>query len=146
MENAEKQSVKDRILIFINSIGETKSSFEKRCNISNGYLNQLRNSPSLDKLSNILKSYPQLNKVWLLSGEGEMLRPLSQNTTGNISSSSVCQNNGNNVTQNAGAPTETVDALIAEMREQRLSFEKQNASTNAQIDRLLAIIENITNK
>ncbi len=146
MENAEKQSVKDRILIFINSIGETKSSFEKRCNISNGYLNQLRNSPSLDKLSNILKSYPQLNKVWLLSGEGEMLRPLSQNTTGNISSSSVCQNNGNNVTQNAGAPSTTINALIEEMKAQRILHEKLQEASNTQIDRLLSIIEKITNK
>ena len=74
MENSATQSVKDRILIFIEEMGLKKSEFERRCNLSNGYLNQLRERPSDDKLSNIFFAFPDLNKTWLLAGEGSMLK------------------------------------------------------------------------
>ena len=51
-----------------------KRAFEEAVGLSNGYLNQLRNSPGVDKISAILETYPEINKVWLLTGEGEMLK------------------------------------------------------------------------
>lgn len=137
MENKEKQSVKDRILIFINSSGETKSSFEKRCNLSNGYLNQLRSSPSLDKLSDILKNYPQLNKVWLLSGEGEMLvssTNISDSPVIVTGSNNTC--NGNNINSN-----EVVGRLIEQMKMQFEEKDKQIEEKDRQIGRLLRLLE-----
>lgn len=73
MELSCNQSVKDRIMLFISKSGITKSVFERKSGLSNGYLNQLRNTPKEDKISNILKAYPEINRVWLLTGEGEML-------------------------------------------------------------------------
>lgn len=137
MENKEKQSVKDRILIFINSVGETKSSFEKRCNLSNGYLNQLRSSPSLDKLSEILKNYPQLNKVWLLSGEGEMLvssTNISESPVIVTGSNNNC--NGNNINSN-----EVISRLIEQMKMQFEEKDKQIEEKDRQIGRLLRLLE-----
>lgn len=85
------------------------------------------------------------NPAWLLYGEGDML--CSGNTqSADNASAPVCQNNGNNVTQNAGAPSATIDALIEEMKAQRISHEKLQEASNTQIDRLLSIIEKITNK
>lgn len=37
-------------------------------------MRQLVDGPSTDKLTNILNAYPDLDKVWLLTGEGTMLK------------------------------------------------------------------------
>lgn len=66
-------TVKDRIIEFYESLGLKKSEFEKMCNLSNGYMNKLRNCPKQEKLEIIYLTFPQLNRTWLLTGEGEML-------------------------------------------------------------------------
>lgn len=68
-------SIKERIEIFIEKQGIRRSAFEKACGFSNGYTRNLKENPSATKIEDILKTYPDLNRVWLLSGEGEMLRP-----------------------------------------------------------------------
>ena len=35
-------------------------------------MNSLRHSPKNEKIMKILETYPELNKIWLLSGDGEM--------------------------------------------------------------------------
>ena len=84
---------------------------------------------------------------WLVSGNGDMLiaghdiycTSTGDKQTAQDNNAPVFQNTGkggNNVTQ--GAPASTIDKLIEEMRAQRESSDKQ-------IDRLLTIIETITN-
>lgn len=67
-------SIKERIEIFIEKQGIRRSAFEKACGFSNGYTRNLKENPSATKIEDILKTYPDLNRVWLLSGEGEMLK------------------------------------------------------------------------
>ena len=67
------ETVKDRLIKFIYSMNLTKSGFEKTVGLSNGYLNQLRSSPSNEKIEQISNSFPQLNRYWLLTGVGPML-------------------------------------------------------------------------
>lgn len=69
-----KTTVKERLIEFIEYKNIAKRAFEEAVGLSNGYLNQLRNSPGVDKISAILETYPEINKVWLLTGEGEMLK------------------------------------------------------------------------
>ena len=71
-------SIKERIEIFIEKQGIRRSAFEKACGFSNGYTRNLKENPSATKIEDILKAYPDLNRVWLLSGEGEMLRPVAK--------------------------------------------------------------------
>ena len=52
-------------------IGQNK--FENICGLSNGYVSNLRNSPSVTILQRILNGFPELNPDWLMKGEGEML-------------------------------------------------------------------------
>lgn len=66
-------TVKERIIIYINSKGISPHGFEVRCGLSNGYLRQLRNSPTGDKIEIILATFPDLDRKWLMTGEGEML-------------------------------------------------------------------------
>lgn len=64
---------KERIVYFIRAQGLTVKGFESACSLSNGYLRQLRNAPSFDKMSKIIAAFPLLNSDWVLTGEGEML-------------------------------------------------------------------------
>ena len=68
-----EQSVKERIIIFIKKKGISQKKFETLAKLSNGYLNNLKHSPTVDKLHSILNAFPELNRTWLLTGEGEML-------------------------------------------------------------------------
>ena len=47
--------------------------FETKCDLSNGYVTSMRKGFGRQKLENVLKAYPELNREWLLYGEGEML-------------------------------------------------------------------------
>lgn len=67
------ETVKDRLFIYMNDKKIRPATFERSCGLSNGYLKQLRSSPSADKLSLIYSTYPDLNQQWLITGEGEML-------------------------------------------------------------------------
>ena len=66
-------TVKQRLIRFYESKRLSKSEFERLCGLSNGYIDKLRHSPSAAKLESIYLRFPDLNRVWLLTGEGEML-------------------------------------------------------------------------
>ncbi len=68
-----EDSVKQRLMQFISETGLSVRAFEREAGLSVSYLQKLRHRPKDDKLSSILKAYPQLNRTWLLTGEGEML-------------------------------------------------------------------------
>lgn len=67
-------SIKSRIVQFLEIMGISQGKFEKTAGLSNGYINGLKNSPGADKLQKILCAYPELNRDWLLTGEGSMLK------------------------------------------------------------------------
>lgn len=71
-------TVKQRIIKFIKYKGIGKTKFERAVGLSNGYLNQLRHAPSYEKIQMIIGTFPDLNEVWLLTGEGEMLKSEAQ--------------------------------------------------------------------
>lgn len=136
-------SIKQRLITFIKSRGLSIRKFESTVGLSNGYINQLRHAPSNDKLSMILDKFPEINKVWLMTGEGEMLKP------------SVVQNNkngdniqGQSVKVNKSSHDELVEIMKQQMRSLNKSQEQldksqdQLSKSQEQIDRLLAIIEN----
>lgn len=68
-----EQTVKERLILFVRTKNISQKKFETLAGLSNGYLNNLKNSPTVDKLQSILKAFPELNRRWLLTGEGEML-------------------------------------------------------------------------
>lgn len=67
-------SIKDRVYEFCSEMGIKIRDFERTCNLSNGYVSSMRTGFGREKLNNVLLAYPQLNREWLLYGEGEMLR------------------------------------------------------------------------
>ena len=66
----------DRLMQFIQHAGLSARQFDLSIGASNGYtLRMKKNNASIgsDVIENILRIYPQLNVVWLLTGEGTML-------------------------------------------------------------------------
>lgn len=69
MEN----SVKQRLEAFIKMKKISVRKFEQRAGLSNGYMSQLRRSPTAEKIESIIDAFPELNRLWLLTGEGNMM-------------------------------------------------------------------------
>lgn len=68
-----EETVKDRLTKFRQYKNLGQGKFEKLSGLSNGYLTQLRKAPGSEKLQRILCTFPELNRTWLLTGEGDML-------------------------------------------------------------------------
>lgn len=67
----------DRLMQFIKYAGLSARKFDISIGASNGYtLRMKKNHASIgsDVIENIVKVYPQLNVVWLITGEGKMLK------------------------------------------------------------------------
>lgn len=73
-----EDNVKQRLIRFVKSQNLTQAEFQRRCNLSAGYINNMVSSIGTSKLEQILSEFPQLNREWLLYGEGEMLKPKPQ--------------------------------------------------------------------
>nr|DAH54817.1 MAG TPA: Repressor protein CI [Caudoviricetes sp.] len=70
-------TVKDRTLEFIKFKGLTMKAFEQRCDLSTGYVTSMRKGYGSEKLNNVLTAFPELNREWLLYGEGDMVSSTS---------------------------------------------------------------------
>ena len=68
-----QETVKQRLIRFIKYKNLSQKRFEQAANLSNGYINSLRKSPTGTKIQSIIEAFPDLNQYWLLTGEGEML-------------------------------------------------------------------------
>ena len=63
----------ERLIQFISSMNLSRAEFERRSGLANGYVKKLKGGLGEAKLNDVLKAFPNLNKVWLLTGEGNML-------------------------------------------------------------------------
>lgn len=70
---ADLLTIKDRLLFFVDSLDLTRAEFERRAGLSNGYLKNFKGNIGPSKLEGLLKAFPELSRVWLLTGEGGML-------------------------------------------------------------------------
>lgn len=127
--------IKERTYEFIRYKGLTVKSFEEKCDLSNGYVSSMRKGFGKDKLNNVLKEFPELNRDWLLYGEGEMLvTPVVQNNK-----------NGDNI-QGASVTIHKAEGdyleIIKGLTSQLSKSQEQVSKSQEQIDRLITIIEN----
>ena len=125
-------TVKERLVKFLKYKGLSQKKFEETVGLANGYVNNIRRSVTSEKLQQIVRCFPDLNKVWLLTGEGEMIRQeVEKNTTITDNHTSVA-GNANHV--NA---TSTLDKALDEIAAQRMLV----AKAQEQIDRLISLLE-----
>lgn len=66
-------TVKQRLTQFIDYKKISVRGFENACNVSEGFVRGIRVSITPDKMRKILQRFPELDKVWLMTGEGSML-------------------------------------------------------------------------
>lgn len=123
----------ERLAQFTSYKGITVAEFERICGLSNGYVGKIRNAIGRKKLEDILSAFPDINRVWLLTGEGEMLNP------------SIIQNNRNG-DNNYGhsvkvEKTTDIDKLLNTISDCHSLLQKKDE----QIDRLLTLLENSRN-
>ena len=133
-------SVKESTIKFIKHKGIKMKTFEERCGLSTGYVTSMRSGFGSEKLKNVLSAFPELNRDWLLYGEGEMLNEVSQEA----GSAAIVNNQVGNGNQFTG--TATVDRFLDELAAQReLTKEAQQQLTKSQeqMDRLITIIEKL---
>lgn len=121
-------TIEERTYSFIEYKGITVKKFEELCGLSNGYISSMRKGFGSDKLNNVLTMFPELNREWLLYGEGEMLNP------------KVIQNNQNG--DNIQGHSVTVNKTEKDYLEIIKRQSEQLSKSQEQIDRLLSIIEN----
>lgn len=65
-------SISQRLKQFIKAQELTVQKFESRCRLSNGYVNSIRKAPGADKLESMIREFPNLDREWLLYGNGDM--------------------------------------------------------------------------
>lgn len=85
-----ESAVKQRLVQFIKMMHLTQRGFEELCGMGNGYVNSIRKGIGPEKMQSIIRAFPQLNREWLLYGEGEMLK-----STPTISGDITVTGNGN---------------------------------------------------
>ena len=107
--------IKERILLFIEAEGITKAEFERRSQLSNGYINNIKGSVGTEKIENILKAFPDLNREWLMSGTGQMKKSIPniiQQGDNNINNSGIIKNS---TIDNRSYYSDSPDVLRAEI-------------------------------
>jgi hypothetical protein len=106
-------NVKERVKKFIEHKKLPISKFEEMCDLSNGYISAMRKGFGQDKLNNVLSVFPELNREWLLYGEGEMLKPqqpsVQQNNYNGNGNYVVVGNNNQTTCDNCGANISTLE-------------------------------------
>ena len=88
--------MKERIMEFVRYKGIPVSTFEQMCGLSNAYVKNISKGVGADKLEKILNAFPELNRTWLLTGEGSMLRNNDNETYESNESNETNENNETN--------------------------------------------------
>ena len=139
----EQETVKERLTKYLREKGIGRNRFESMAGISAGYITNLKKAPGADILVKILNAAPDLNKSWLLTGEGEMLK------TQVITGDNNVQVGGNASNVNAGGALCMALAEIAKahdlMDKMQSESVRRTAKMQEQMDRLISIIENHQN-
>lgn len=143
--------IKERILLFIEAEGITKAEFERRSQLSNGYINNIKGSVGTEKIENILKAFPDLNREWLMSGTGQMKKSIQniiQQGDNNINNSGIIKNSTiDNRSYYSDSPDvlraeiDKLDRIISEKEERIKEKDAQIKEKDAQIKTLLEILK-----
>ncbi|MCR4774574.1 MAG: helix-turn-helix domain-containing protein [Prevotella sp.] len=137
-----EQSINDRIKTIINEFSPSVNAFAKTIKVPQSSIASMltrRAEPSVKMINAILSAYPNINKLWLLTGEGDMLTNNGNiqiiDGNDNTTINSDAKNNFN--TEEYKNMTIALNKAMDEISEQRKLISKRDE----QIDRLLSIIE-----
>ena len=132
--------MKDRLIIFLEYLGIGQNKFAQNVGLSAGYVNNLGENISSRSLNKILNVYPQLNEKWLLTGKGEMIKPINTQK-GNNSINSNINNIEGNVTISHNDFSNLLE-LQKGYQEAQKELNERLKTSQKQIDTLLEILKN----
>lgn len=132
--------MKDRLIIFLEYLGIGQNKFAQNVGLSAGYVNNLGENISSRSLNKILNVYPQLNEKWLLTGKGEMIKPINTQK-GNNSINSNINNIEGNVTISHNDFSNLLE-LQKGYQEVQKELNERLKTSQKQIDTLLEILKN----
>ena len=134
--------MKDRLIIFLEYLGIGQNKFAQNVGLSAGYVNNLGENISSRSLNKILNVYPQLNEKWLLTGKGEMIKPINtQKAKGNNSINSNINNIEGNVTISHNDFSNLLE-LQKGYQDVQKELNVRLKTSQKQIDTLLEILKN----
>ena len=134
--------MKDRLIIFLEYLGIGQNKFAQNVGLSAGYVNNLGENISSRSLNKILNVYPQLNEKWLLTGKGEMIKPINtQKAKGNNSINSNINNIEGNVIISYNDFSNLLE-LQKGYQEVQKELNERLKTSQKQIDTLLEILKN----
>lgn len=119
------ETVKERLVAYLEYKGINKSEFGRMIGVSNAYISSIRKSIQPDKVERIAAAFPNLNVSWLVTGEGDMLSE-------NKNDVPIIKESMN---------TATLDKTIDEIAAMRCLLDKSIQNNKEQADRFFAIIE-----
>lgn len=151
----DNQTVKDRVYKFCEHKNMPIKQFEALCGMSNGYISSMRKGFGTDKLSNVLTAFPELNRDWLLYGEGEMLKGQGGSVSiSNVNGDNIGCGHDNTINNNDLTIRALIDQIkvkdgqisksqdqISMQQAQITKSQEQISKSQEQIDRLIALLE-----
>lgn len=116
-----EETIKERVIKIAKHKGLTQSGLERECNLSNGYIRNIRATPSQKIIDRILKRFPDISLRWLLNGVGDMCcsdisdEELQRQVD---EANAKSQHFGDNSSHNTQTMTESNDVVIGMLRDQ----------------------------
>jgi hypothetical protein len=116
-----EETIKERVIKIAKHKGLTQSGLERECNLSNGYIRNIRATPSQKIIDRILKRFPDISLRWLLNGVGDMCcsdisdEELQRQVD---EANARDQHIGGNSSHNTQTMTENNDVVIGMLRDQ----------------------------
>lgn len=132
--------INERFEQFFKYKGIKRSEFERRCRLSNGYTRNLKDSPKSEKMKDILNAFPEINPVWLQTGEGEMISPCINSPV-----EQHIKGDGNKFSGTGdisdGVPATLLQQALNEIAEMRQLLAESVKNTNGLSQRLMNLLE-----
>lgn len=136
-------NVKSRLTAFLKYLGIGQAKFAENVGLSRAFANNVGDSIRTDNLAKITAAYPELNTVWLLTGEGEMLKA-PQNPFSQMPSQQIEEIAAKTFTERlmeayrAGEiyPAEVHDRIVAEKDKRIEELQRENWELQKKIDDL----------
>lgn len=115
--------IKERIKKYLSSKHLSIREFERICGLGNGVVSKLSKTTSPATLNKI-ENNSDLNLTWLLTGEGEMLKPGPTQIVSGQGAHHFTQTGDVEAAPDAAAQFSTIDRLIDELAAQRIMYQK----------------------
>lgn len=128
----ESQSVKERLIFYLEAKHLTKSAFGSSIGASSSFVDSIRSSIQPERLERIMDTYPDLDIVWLLTGRGAMEKQETTEPTAVPATATPFDVHHNGVV-NINTLNDKMDSILQELDEMK-----------EERKRLLTIIENLS--